>query len=366
MGGFGGRFDEDHPEIEEQMEGARPCPIPWRPSPLAPVLSGHRTYDPADGSGAPVPLEVWFPTDQGNPDSARPLTTCGPYPLVVFAHGGCSADAQHPDRQRVIYRHWSWSPMVRQQARAGYVVVVPQLPGLGTTSVVDLDRLRAAHQWMRTGWAHRDILAPETVVVGHSYGGAIGARLAAEGGIAAYAGLSPELHSWLPTSVALQTMRSIRGAKLFIHGSAESYVALDDSWKLAFDGTPQPAGSWDQLKVPKHMAFVRDMDHYDYVVPNDETCGTGTSLTAELSADLVTMFLGRHVPPPTVADVASRIPDDLYFPDWARTLAPAHAFFTASYLTGFARLERAAQPDRLALTAAFTPGVQTGVVVPQP
>jgi len=48
MGGFGGRLDEDHPIINEEMEGEPPCPNPWRPSPLAPGLSGRRSYDRDD------------------------------------------------------------------------------------------------------------------------------------------------------------------------------------------------------------------------------------------------------------------------------------------------------------------------------
>lgn len=65
---------------------------------------------------------MFFPSLDGAPAIAPPLTGCGRYPLIVCAHGQC-ADPDH-------YRKWTHLPA--QLARSGYVVAVPKLHGIGT------------------------------------------------------------------------------------------------------------------------------------------------------------------------------------------------------------------------------------------
>lgn len=363
MGRFARRY-RDRPVINEEVQTEAPCSISWRPNALAPVMAGNRAYGPTDGSGAPVPLEVWFPAIHGNPPTAPILPRCGPYPLVVFAHGGCYVTGAGPEPQRLIYRAWSQSRMIQQQARAGYVVVVPQLGGVAPGSDDDLVKLRQVVQWMRSEWVHAGLLAPQTAVVGHSRGGVHGARLVAEGGIRAYVALSAEYHAWFPLDVAIDALASISRPKLFILGSFDDQNALDDSWRLRFDGSPRPPGTWNRLKPRKHEAYVRDMGHYDYLLANEAGCSGDNAFAAELASDLVTMFLGRYLPPPSVPDLATRIPALLYLPAWGATLRPEQAFFSASYLTSFAALSSASPNRRVALSYALTPGAEVSAVLP--
>lgn len=95
------------------------CPISWQPNPLAPVFYGVRDglWDRGRRSWTG---RVFFPSLDGSPNSAEILTSCGLYPLVLFAHGQCFGEPDH-------YKKWYFLPAAL--ARAGYVVAVPQLSG---------------------------------------------------------------------------------------------------------------------------------------------------------------------------------------------------------------------------------------------
>jgi len=118
------------------------CPIPWRPSPLTPVFYGVRDYGPEDG--APGPCRVFFPSLDGAPYNAEILTSCGRYPLVLFAHGDCADVEQYK----------SWFQLPSTLARAGYVVAVPKLSNQGPTSGEDLELLGALNWWLRGAQPH--------------------------------------------------------------------------------------------------------------------------------------------------------------------------------------------------------------------
>ena len=150
------------------------CPIGWQPTALTPVFYGVRDYDPspvADPglSPGPVPerpparLRVFFPSLDGAVFDAAILEGCGRYPLILLAHGHCQGDAN---------QFLKWFQLPVQLARSGYVVVVPQLTGIGdhpssdqTTQQTLADTLR----WMRESWEHRATLlpAPATGLAGH-------------------------------------------------------------------------------------------------------------------------------------------------------------------------------------------------------
>jgi hypothetical protein len=351
MGGFGGRVRIDVPEINEEILTEDPCPISWRPNVLAPVLHGRRSYLPDDGSGAPLPLEVVFPALHGNPESAPFLESCGPYPLVILAHGGCYIPGAGGAPQQLVYQHWAISPMARQLARAGYVVVVPQLSAGSVTTDGDVVRLSDAAAWIRTGWEHARHLAPTTGVVGHSRGGVYGLKLAIQGGVQAYAGLSPEM-SALTQTIAVDLIQQYRRAQLWIYGDQDTNNVLETTWQMPWDASASPSGTWDLVRVPKYFAYVREMGHYGYLPKVPGACGDGPDLMTELTADLVTMFLGRHLSVPGSPSLLRRIPSTLYFPEWGRSLTPAQSFFGAAYMTGVAKLQRdwATRPQRLVVS----------------
>lgn len=120
---------------------------------LTPVFYGIQDFDPR--SGAPGPLRVFYPTIDGAVYDALLLRNCGRYPLVVFLHGHCPQAMEH-------YRAWVHLPV--QLARSGYVIVVPQLPGISAGPPpfaevsTDLTLVEKVLAWVRQEWAYRDQL----------------------------------------------------------------------------------------------------------------------------------------------------------------------------------------------------------------
>jgi Chlorophyllase enzyme len=169
------------------------CPIAWGPTVLTPVFYGIQDFDPR--GGAPGPLRVFYPTIDGAVHEAPLLRNCGRYPLVVFLHGHCPQAMEY-------YRAWVHLPA--QLARSGYVVVVPQLPGISagtppfTEASTDLTLVENVLAWVRREWAHRDqlMLPPATGIVGHSYGALLGGRLATSIAASAFVSLSGGWTEW--------------------------------------------------------------------------------------------------------------------------------------------------------------------------
>lgn len=115
-----------------------------------------------------LPTWVWFPASRPN----GPHALRGPYPLVVFAHGFNATPAMY-------------APLLREVARAGYVVAAPEFPisasgRPGAAREDDLSSqpldIRATISTMlaldrRPGWLSGRLLRGEIAVMGHSDGG---------------------------------------------------------------------------------------------------------------------------------------------------------------------------------------------------
>ena len=136
-----------------------PCALGWIPSVFTPVFYGYRDHElvlppqqvatqtltagPITTTGVPGSIEVrcrvFYPTLDGAPADAPPLTGCAQTPLIVFSHGQCGSPP-FPDLQV------AWYELASTVARAGYVVVVPKY--------VDPGSDEAAEQLVRTvTWA---------------------------------------------------------------------------------------------------------------------------------------------------------------------------------------------------------------------
>lgn len=318
------------------------CPIGWQPHALAPVFFGARSLDVADG--APVPLRVWFPTLDGAVESAPILAGCGRYPLVVFCHGHCPLDAEH-------YRRWSLLPAM--MARAGYVVLVPELAGNAggqnpsVSSHPDVATLDAVLAWARTGWEHAPLLmpAPATAIVGHSFGAMLAARFAVGRPITAYAGLSGVWQDWVgeePFALPRLAVPSL----LAWGGPFDFFTQLSDV-------------AWQEMSRPRHRIVFAEGEHWDYLGPGvSPPCrqppdGGSCPHVAAAVADLLVMFLARYLPPELATDLPAQIPESLAPPDFV--LTPEQEFFAGGWLTGFGLLagdsscgvELSAAPARL-------------------
>lgn len=314
-------FDTAFLAAHGPLPPAARCPISWQPAALTPVFYGARDLDATDG--APVPLRIFFPSLDGAVFSAPVLAGCGRYPLVVFAHGHCQGDANH-------YRRWFVLPA--QLARAGYVVVVPHLAhtAAGTHPSApnhpDVATIRQVVTWARQTWEHRDVLlgTASTAVVGHSYGAMVAARYATESGVRAYAGISGTWQDW---SGGPLPITGVQAPTLLVWGGP------DDQFTQLADST------WNSLPRPRHRAVFASGLHFDYLPAGQSPCDPERGPCRFIGAattDLVTMFLGRYLPPELATDLPGRIPSDLRPP--ALVLTPEQEFYAGSYLRGVAAL----------------------------
>jgi acetyl esterase/lipase len=297
------------------------CPITWQPHALAPVFHGRRDYGPRQG-GAPVPLRVFFPSIDVSPPTAAALAGCGRYPAILFAHGSCPGDANHYQR---------WVQLPAQLARAGYVVVVPQIPDISTTprpTHPALDAMADILQWLRHRWEHRQVLMPAdaTGIAGHSFGGVLTALFALTHDVAAYAAVGGDWHG-----SGLFPIIDIRQPKLVIWGVDEPFSQLTEQ-------------QWDKLSAPKHRAVFENGEHWDYLPSGQSPChaerGTCPHIPAA-TTDLLTMFFGRYLPPELFPDLPSRIPKNLVPP--RLVLSPEQKPFANDYLLGMRALDTHAE-----------------------
>lgn len=327
-------------------------PIPWLPNALAPVFWGYNDLAPLSGqfkeaqstlitisSEPPTPMRVLFPTLDGSPQHANILQIEHQYPLVVLCHGNCQDDPNH-------YLDWGRSIIAAQLARAGYVVVVPHLPGISGTlppveSNSDLELVQHVITWMRTEWAHSDVLAPSphNAILGHSWGALLAGRLAAGGGFQAHTSMSGEWADWFDSLGSV--LPEIQVAGLYIYGSS-----------AGFDVSQLPESQWSELvHKPRHRALVDQMSHFDYlpagVTPCDPNRGPCPH-AKNMIADIVTMFMARYAPPPTVPDLPSKISATLVPPYLQLTLE--QEFYAGGYLNGFTALAGDPPECRVALT----------------
>ncbi len=331
------------------------CAIPWQPHALAPVFWGvHHVGPPvigpvgiaADVSGdgedrpgqsgdgpaivapsatldpgglhtgifAPAPMRILFPTLDGSPQHAQILYRCGAYPLVVLLHGQCQA------AQSTHYVAWANSPLAMQLARAGYVVVVPQLSGR-TASDGEVALVRSVIRWVRTNWVHARLVAPApaTAMIGHSRGSVLAGLVAAEEGANAYVSLSGDWHGSFGDPTEAQ--RAIAAPMLFVKDESEGDVDL---------------GRFEELPLPRYRAVLKGGGHFDYLMPNSSPCAAGPgdcARTPSVIADLVTMFLGRWAAAVEAEGMAGQVPDSL-----VRDLGPLtmqQEFYAGAYLNSF-------------------------------
>lgn len=312
------------------------CPIGWQPNALAPVFYGVRdelaSFPPRviaaasahPGGPAPEPTHrcrVFFPSLDGSPETARILAGCGRYPAVVFAHGHCFKDAEH-------YKLWNELPA--ELARCGYVVVVPELLQIGGGTAPadadgDLELLGEFADWLRTRWEHRATVMPlATGLVGHSRGAGLAGRLAARGGIAAFASLSGQ---------GIAGVESVRIPKLFMWGSdplpgADLFSALSET-------------AWAGMPRPKHSAVLDNIGHFDYIPAGRTGCESESprgpcALTPFLAAELLVMFFGRYLRPERTPGPPARIASSLLPPRLADLgLSTEQQFFAGGFLGAF-------------------------------
>lgn len=279
-----------------RVDDPAPCPLGWVPSVFTPVFSGYRDFDlwltapeeVAHSAAAPssigrppiagsidVSCRVFYPSLDGSPANAPPLTGCARTPLLVFSHGQCDPGNVPAD----FYRAWYELPTAL--ARAGYVVLVPRYVASGSRSDDDLARLVRLLRWARTSSPFADMLdpAPSTGFVGHSYGAGLSTRAIEESGIAvgALALLSPQEAVLSNPSMPLLHM-----------------------WGDGFDLTTAPRLDTWTPSAPAHAVQFRNAEHHDYLPAGRAPCAAsqqnGVTLMPYLAADIVTLFMGRYLP----------------------------------------------------------------------
>jgi hypothetical protein len=313
--------------------------INWTPDVLHPVSFGFQDLGPAEG--APVPLRIWYPSDQvfteGGAASRAILKMCVVrWPVVLFLHG--LPPVQRSNNQLCFlpdyYLRWTTLPAVL--AKSGYVVVAPSTKaGLPLTenSQAAVDAIDVL-DWVRgvrpipsvlakakegvsvlQGWEHAkwvDQQPGSTAIIGHSRGAVIAAFvLRARPNISSFVGLGGVF------GIAPQLLQSIAGPKFFMWAD------------LRADEDLESIGLWQNVATPRHVANYPG-GHFDYLPPWPGCDFVRTCPPVEsLAADLIALFIARHTP---VRLSLADIPVSLDPPDV--TLTPNQQFFGADNLSG--------------------------------
>ena len=89
---------------------------------------------------------------------------------------------------------------------------------------------------------------------------------------------------------------------------------------------------------PKHKLVFDNADHWDYLPADETICGSGDrGSCAEVgivTADVITMFLGKYLPPQVWGNLPGMIPDSLVPLNVADLdLTNKQLFYSGSYLT---------------------------------
>jgi pimeloyl-ACP methyl ester carboxylesterase len=117
----------------------------------------------AQGTAAPFPVRIYYPSD-GHVGGPRPVNP-GPFPLVVFAHGDRSGEPSicPPDIQ---LDHERWGNVLRLLARCGFVIAVPAVWDVISSSEATAERIEDSVNWMRSKWTSKAVLRhPSQVAV---------------------------------------------------------------------------------------------------------------------------------------------------------------------------------------------------------
>lgn len=280
-------------QLLASVDRPAPCPLGWVPSVFTPVFYGYRDHElslaapqvvaAAAGKTAPstlpgsieVTCRVFYPTLDGAPANAPPLTGCATSPLIVFSHGQCAPSEQVPSDF-----YLAWHELPATLARAGYIVVVPRYAAPGTDEAAEqLVRLVTWARSESSPYAEMLKPAPQTGLVGHSYGAATTARVINEGriGVEACAVLSPQEAGGLDLAKPL----------LWTWGAGE-FPPSDTNLDL-----------WEPSH-PAHAVEFRAAGHHDYLPSGRAPCAEGQqneiTLMPYLAADIVALFFGRYLP----------------------------------------------------------------------
>jgi pimeloyl-ACP methyl ester carboxylesterase len=328
---------EDLRQLQETTPG-------WFASILAPVFYGWHDFGPTDG--APTDLRVWYPSLDGTPQDAR-VAVAGHFPLVLFLHGQCAG---------VTDQYQTWFVLPAQLARSGYVVAVPDLgpePAAPWENTSALTSALKTLQWMRSAWPIRHVLAPETAVVGHSFGALLGAKTVANGdpgyavptpaptvppgpptpAFSAFVGLAGPWANW----AGVEQLPSLTAPTLLLFGDNDILAPFTNAmWDRILPSTPKyrlrftSAEHWDMWRSPASSSIACD------------SAGPGLcNLTGGLVADFTTIFVSKYMPPPAAGVQPGRIPDDFAFSEPRRSRA--QQFYVGGYVGSIPRL--AANPQ---------------------
>ena len=326
------------------------CPlVDWSPSLIAPVFYGYTDFGacgcpsctscivsaPSSSARVVTPpvaapqrpgMRVYFPTLDGSPQNATILTQCERFPLVLLIHGDCGGD---PIAQ--------WDLLPAQLARCGFVVAVTQAGGfLAQNGVSDLDQFLLVEQWLRNDWEHSDRVmpAPNTAVIGHSYGGTLAAELATQTPVMALATLSATFfQSNEETSDSF--FASIKVPSLFCWNDQDD-AQVDAALITSSIGNH----FWDDVGTPKHAVIFRGSHHGDYLVPNSAPrCPTDGACrrARQLAADFVTTFIAKYVHPEFDFAAFTYVPSSLFVRPQDLPHPPQNGFYAGGLLGGFAQ-----------------------------
>ncbi len=325
------------PGCKEAIEAAADsCPedpaesggITWNPDIGRPVFWGVHDLTAA-AHGTPRDMRVYYPTYDGATANAPMLKLClTRWPMVLLLHGQPPQGVLNPGY------HARWERFAAVLARCGYVVVVPNHPALLSQNGTDpaIAAAGADLAWVRDSWEHRrwvDARPESTAVVGHSYGGLLGARvMAANPGFAAFVSLGAPYGELNDLSAVLTGI----GRPTFF-----AWAMDRDGRGLDLENLGAPGNLWDGLPQPRYAA-VYEGEHFDYLRAED----AGTALRGPCPlvggavADLVALFLSTHAPVPLGR---TRVGADLKAPQVE--LTQQQKFFAGAHLQGVAQFQTA-------------------------
>ncbi|PSR53059.1 hypothetical protein AHMF7605_05725 [Adhaeribacter arboris] len=293
-----------------------PSPISWQPHALTPVFYGFKDYSATDG--VPGKCRVFYPSIDGSPQNAAILPARYLYPLIILAHGHCDE----------MNHYTKWFQLPAQLARCGYVVVVPEMPGISIhpshPEHPSLTRLGQIVTWMRLGWPHSNLLyssAVHTGIIGHSFGALLAARFASMNQLAAFVSIAGVWEDWPSGPLPIQGWNK---PSLFVRGT--------DDWFTNVSNT-----LWSSLALQKHLAIFKDGRHWDYLQSGTSSCENGRgpcTRTPVITADVISMFFAKYLPPKYTSALSLRIPDSL-IPPLPLQLTFEQEFYAGAHLTGF-------------------------------